>query len=1029
MQSTSRSLVIAIALGWSGAMAPVALAAPLSTNLIMYHDYDGDLLDNSGRGNNGTGMSYDFSGGAFPVGGYQNGNTATIAYGTGKIGQAAWINSDGTTAGNGNYITLGSHTSNPDFNFGNTVDTQNPNPPIPMDFSISMWVKGFFNPLANADVRFISNKGSGGNDTGWYLRRGTGGRLNANLAYDDGDPNPPNPRADGGGIGADLNDNLWHHMGVSLDRDGSGRAFIDGNTSPAFTFGITDLAVLTLNPNDSNLRINIGQDGTGGYANRWTDGLLVDDIAIWQRKLNSGDFASIYNAGIANNSLATVLGGELAPDDPPPPNQIFNWNFGSYATGNFDSVGAPGNETWLDGALAPLAFAPNDPDGNGGSLHTVNIDNATVTVTDNRLVSALNLATVGGTTTTLVVASGAQLDGTSTGGFNVGVAGNGTMIVNGTGNVRTRGGFNINVGGAGGVGLVEQNDSSVVEVGIWLPSDNEMGAFNSSGTVRLVIGAAANSTGEYRISDNAIVRGGRDIRIGVGAGTNATLIMEGNSKTYASEGLRFGDATVAASVEPLPAGITAIATIRDNAQVSAQIISMLDGRQHNSVHTFNIQDNAVVNAGVFFTVGETISGNTTEVPGHGIAILNQTGGTVNIGNLKTSVAVSSYQDAGYLDIALGNAGNNGVKSHGGSIDGRYNLSGGTLNSTRFANVGVNFDGTFNHTGGTANFKSGDFNAGTNTWSGGKAVSASFADAGGHLTLGGTDGTGATQVPSTAIPAANALGNGVYNVSGTAAMNVEGTMTVSRHGDGTFKVTGGQANIQVGTGYTVDTAWTSGGASPRVVPQGVFRVQDGSFTLGNSTGNGKLISEITATGVSAVNVHGNVTIGPNSTYEVIATSLPAAGAYAWNVLVADSDGDGLYSGGPAAALTGSFATKTIPAIVDALDRKLRYLVEGEDKRIVLGLSHDGDVNFDGVVNIFDINLVSSGWDTTNDRPDANGDNIVNIFDINLISSNWNNTVNGSITAVPEPSTLVLAAAGVVGLLFAGRRSSIRVRRLE
>ena len=189
-----------------------------------------------------------------------------------------------------------------------------------------------------------------------------------------------------------------------------------------------------MNPSDGNLRINIGQDGTGGYANRWTNGLLVDDMAIWTRKLNSGDFASIYNAGTAMvpASLATVLPNELAPDDPPPPNQIFNWNSNVHPAGNFGSVGTPGNETWLDGALAPLAFAPNDPDTLGGALHTVFIDNATVTVTDFRQVSTLNLAAPG-TTTTLIVANGAGLDGTSVGGFNVGMGAgsNATMTING----------------------------------------------------------------------------------------------------------------------------------------------------------------------------------------------------------------------------------------------------------------------------------------------------------------------------------------------------------------------------------------------------------------------------------------------------------------------------------------------------------------------------------------------------------------------------------------------------------------------
>jgi hypothetical protein len=49
--------------------------------------------------------------------------------------------------------------------------------------------------------------------------------------------------------------------------------------------------------------------------------------------------------------------------------------------------------------------------------------------------------------------------------------------------------------------------------------------------------------------------------------------------------------------------------------------------------------------------------------------------------------------------------------------------------------------------------------------------------------------------------------------------------------------------------------------------------------------------------------------------------------------------------------------------------------------------DADVNMDGFVNIFDINLVSANWGTAGPAGDANHDNIVNIFDINLVSAFW------------------------------------------
>ena len=95
---------------------------------------------------------------------------------------------------------------------------------------------------------------------------------------------------------------------------------------------------------------------------------------------------------------------------------------------------------------------------------------------------------------------------------------------------------------------------------------------------------------------------------------------------------------------------------------------------------------------------------------------------------------------------------------------------------------------------------------------------------------------------------------------------------------------------------------------------------------------------------------------------------------------------------------------------------------------------GDVNFDGTVNIFDINLISANWSGStvvgNLTPgDANGDGIVNIFDINLVSSNWGASGGGGAglggaSAVPEPAGAVLAVLGAtVGLLALARRRRV------
>jgi hypothetical protein len=81
----------------------------------------------------------------------------------------------------------------------------------------------------------------------------------------------------------------------------------------------------------------------------------------------------------------------------------------------------------------------------------------------------------------------------------------------------------------------------------------------------------------------------------------------------------------------------------------------------------------------------------------------------------------------------------------------------------------------------------------------------------------------------------------------------------------------------------------------------------------------------------------------------------------------------------------------------------------------GGSAIGDANGDRIVNIFDINLVSAHWDEVGPEGDVNGDFAVNIFDINLISAYWSPTTPpGATTAVPEPSSVVLAGLSLMGM---------------
>jgi hypothetical protein len=94
---------------------------------------------------------------------------------------------------------------------------------------------------------------------------------------------------------------------------------------------------------------------------------------------------------------------------------------------------------------------------------------------------------------------------------------------------------------------------------------------------------------------------------------------------------------------------------------------------------------------------------------------------------------------------------------------------------------------------------------------------------------------------------------------------------------------------------------------------------------------------------------------------------------------------------------------------------------------------GDVNFDGVVDISDVTLMANHWLQSDAAlanygliaGDANGDGIINIIDVTMAANNWLHTSptlggGGSVTAVPEPATLVLGLMAGVGMICFGRR---------
>jgi hypothetical protein len=276
-------------------------AGPITNDMVVHLTFDGTYSDSSGHANDST-----------PVG--------SPTFEQGILGMAVHTTTSGTpptAPATNNYVTLGYPT---DLQFGSDYAGDS------TDFSVAFWVKIFHQ---NDDESFIGNKDwNSGSNPGWIVNsEGDGMKWN----YRDNAINITgvgSSRRDSPHVAPQLEDGGWHHIVVTFARHSVGTIYVDG----------TLVNVANLAPDSGDIggsiettglgfSINIGQDGTGHYTDYGGAAaidMLVDDLAIWRRVLNSHEAAGIFNAGLNSNTVdqATITSPGAAPIIQVQPNDV-----------------------------------------------------------------------------------------------------------------------------------------------------------------------------------------------------------------------------------------------------------------------------------------------------------------------------------------------------------------------------------------------------------------------------------------------------------------------------------------------------------------------------------------------------------------------------------------------------------------------------------------------------------------------------------------------------------------------------------
>ncbi len=311
---------------------PAPVTPPTIGGLVLHLTFDGNLIDATGRGNNGTNEA--------------SGSTvvSTNNYVPGILGEAfTYTTTVDSSSTNANYISLGVR---PDLQFGSNIS-----------FTVSMWVQLPANYTGN-DLPFFTDTIGSTFGSGYVF------------APTSGSPSTVNPNGwpggwaysvydtAGNGIGVfgdigSINDGNWHSLVYVVDRTKGITTYLDGVVAHYTLQAGT--SITAAGDIDTGNITTIGQDPTGLYNQPGSGN--IDDLGVWNRALTPLEAASIYTAGnvsglsftaptVVTLGLAVLPGSQLQ----------MSWTTGSLQSTT--NLGGP----WTDvqGATSPYTAMPTN---------------------------------------------------------------------------------------------------------------------------------------------------------------------------------------------------------------------------------------------------------------------------------------------------------------------------------------------------------------------------------------------------------------------------------------------------------------------------------------------------------------------------------------------------------------------------------------------------------------------------------------------------------------------------------------------